>query len=137
MNNEPAGSKLSERKAKTCGRRAVERAAAMCTLGGLLTRVLSFILPQHTSFTHDAQRVQPTVHIRRAVDKRGADADIGHHRHSQKHRKTNTERHKHRKVQTQKDTNTESHKHRKTKTQTYKIILIHRNEVEGGGSCEH
>ena len=81
---------MSERKAKTCGRRAVERAAAMCTFGGLLTRVLGFILPHHTSFTHDSQRVQLAVHIRRAVDKRGADADTGHNRHSHKHRKTHT-----------------------------------------------
>ena len=56
-----------------------------------MTRVLGFILPHHTSFTHDAQRVQPAVHIRRAVDKRGADADTGHHRHSHKHRKTQTQ----------------------------------------------
>ena len=31
------------------------------------------------------------MHIRRAVDKRGADADTGHHRHSHKHRKTQTQ----------------------------------------------
>ena len=62
-----------------------------------MTRVLGFILPHHTSFTHDSQRVQLAVHIRRAVDKRGADADTGHHRHSQKHVK----------IQTQKVTNTE------------------------------
>ena len=42
---------MSERKAKTCGRRAVERAAAMCTFGGLLTRVLGFILPQHVDMS--------------------------------------------------------------------------------------
>ena len=55
-----------------------------------MTRVLGFILPHHTSFTHDSQRVQLAVHIRRAVDKRGADADTGHNRHSHKHRKTHT-----------------------------------------------
>ena len=56
-----------------------------------MTRVLGFILPHHTSFTHDSQRVQPAVHIRRAVDKRGADALT----QDTIDTVTNTERHRH------------------------------------------